>query len=704
MMRWYTDGSTCYHCGVNLGSAGWREWMHRPVAAPRSPFDLEFMLAHRRRCVEIVSSRHPLADEAIARHVDELSWTHLSDNERLAWSPTLLRAHGRRWYRRGVCVTLRRLAERQHDPGLLRLLSELTPWSAAWAQADWHGNREHVEARLGAEDYMLQHVWFWPADVAEWIPGLLARFPAEARREHWRSLCWNSLFPWTTELLDAHEDELCWETLSHDRGFPWSLELLRRHEQRWCWTTVLQQPWASETEERFETLLRIAGDRVSWPELAQGISWTAGRFDRYRERVEEATKDRDGPEYWTFSPTRRDSDPIPWAPDFVDRLVELEAQTGRPAIDWEALCARGGPELWTPAFFERYRGSLRIEPMLGNPEVFGLLDPHAIEPFLDACALAPERARHPALEARIVADPEDPQAYDEMAAWLDDRGDPQARPIQLMRGVERGTVAPADAETAAVDYARRLGFERELSWRRGFVRKAAWFRRFEAIEWRGLLGLRPFALVEELRIADGFHQGLGNFDRAHIDDEDWALLAGLPCLAKLALHHVHLEPVSTRHELRHLTHLDLIESETVDLSLLSNLPAVRSVALSGDPFYLHGDLGGLAQAPGLRELALVLWNEGADLARLRGCEQLETLWIGHGDFDIDLRPIADLHQLRRLILPGGLDRDRGEGLEAVRLARPDLEITSHGAPWMLRDSMGPPSAGERWFAAPDGFY
>lgn len=673
------------------------------MIAPRSSFDLDFMLAHRRQCVEMISSRHPLSDEAIAHYVDELSWRHLSRNERLAWSPTLLRAHARRWHRRDVHGTLLRIAERRHDPGRLRLLLELS-WPRAWAVEDKHGHREHVEARLAAEDaYALEHVWFWPADASEWLPALLARVPAEARRKHWESLCWGSLFPWTTELLDAHEQELCWDGLSRNRGLPWSLELLHRHERRWCWTNVLQQPWANETEERFETLLRIAGDRVRWRALAQGICWTAARFDRYRDCVEEATRDRDEPGYWTLSPTLWDNEPILWTPDFVDRLVELEAQTGRLAIDWEALSARGGPELWTPAFFERHRGCLRVESMLGNPEVIGLLDPHAVEPFLDACALRPERARHPALEARIVADPEDPQGYDAMADWLEARGDPQARPIRMTCGVERGTVDSVDAEEAVMGYARRLGFERELSWRRGFVRKAAWFRGFEAMEWRGLLGLRPFVMVEELRIADGIHQGLGNFDRAHIDDEDWALFAGLPCLTKLALHHVHLDAVSTRHELCHLTHLDLTTSEAVDLSALSNLPALRSVALSVDPFLFHGDLGNLAHVPGLRELALTLGDEEADLAWLRGCPQLETLWISGGQAPVDARPLAHLPRLRRLIV-GDLHCIRGEELEALRLARPDLEIIRHHDPlWILWDPMGPPSAEERWFAMPDGF-
>lgn len=671
-------------------------------------FSLDFMRAHRRRFIEMISARHPLSREAIDRYASVLSWPHLSTNEQLPWGWSLIEAHAPRWAWLDLRICLSRLASRASSVELLRPLAEFGPsyYGLASDLEEAVGDRARLQARVGAgEKVCLARVVEWPDDAIVWIPALIERAPETARSELWHDLSQNSRFPWTLAFIEEHADALSWRALSCNVGLPWSPELVRRHEPRWDWTDLHWPYWSGE-DERLDAFFDLVGDRIDWSAVVDHVVWTAERFDRARERLEACVAGADASRYWTFAAA-----PRRWTPAFVERLVALQAEIGRPTIDWSLLARRGGERLWTHAFYERYRDRLDHERLVENLAVAGLLDPEVVEAFLRACAQPltglPRNSGH---EAVIAAAPGDLAGYDAYADWLEGQRDAQAVLIRTMGGVERGTVTPSEADSAAAAYASALGIEHGgLRWRNGFVRKLAWFRKHDTGDWRLALRLRPFAFVEELLIVDGVHRGFGHFDRARIRDEDWEMLASLPCLTKLALHQVSIEPTSKLRELVRITDLDLHGTCVFDLSIFAGMPALRSLVLHEDLWAIFWsgvddqrrealqaviDLGPLAEIPNLRHLGLRSSDAGCDLRPLRGCRNLETLELGAG-YLYDVSVLDQLPALRRLWVGAASDTE----LEPLRARYPGLEINSGPRPW----STWQPGV-EAWARVPEGYF
>lgn len=396
------------------------------------------------------------------------------------------------------------------------------------------------------------------------------------------------------------------------------------------------------------------------------------------------------------------NDAIPWSPsliqahaprwDWISLMACLEQRAARDR-DMELLrtLIELGPAQYDLA--RRLEGCigdrepLELAPPLANPAVAVMLDPDVVEAFLHACARPMDTPRNPGLEQAIAAAPDDPAGYDAYAGWLEEQRDAQAEVIQAMRGVERGVVAPAAAARVTAAYAEQLGIEHELSWRSGFVRKAAWFRGCDGGDWRLTLRLRPFAFVEELRIHDGVHHGFGHYDRARMSDADWELLASLPCLTRLALHEVAIEPTSKLRELVRITHLDLFGSQVFDLSVFAGMPALRSLVLHEDAAVIFEpgvdleragplvDLGLLASIPKLMHLDLRGSDARCDLEPLRACPRLETLQVGCQHYDVlGSSGILDrLARLRRLFVPCIAEPD----LATLRARHPRLAINGH---------------------------
>lgn len=624
------------------------------------PFALDFMLAHRRRFIGMISRSCALSGEALDRYAQVLSWPDLSCNDELPWSRGLIEAHAPCWPRTTLRFTLLRRACRERSVEPMLPLVELGPaWHEHARRIDeCRGDRERLEARVSAgEELRLMEVVEWPGDAASWIPELLERAPESTRQTMWGCLSHNAQFPWTTAFIDEHADALSWHCLSHNSGLPWSLELIRRYAARWEWAELLPMRWSSEHDPDLLALVTLADGSVDWSRVVGDMVWTTERFELLRERIEARATDEAASPYWTFA-----TKPCGWTPGFVDRLVALEAEIGRTTIDWQALSRDGGELLWTRAFYDRYRDRLDLALLVQNPAVAVMLEPDVVEAFLGEC-------------------------------------------VRSMMAV-----APAAARGATAAHATALGIEHPLEWRGGFIRKAAWFREHDTGDWRLLLRLRPFAFVEELRILDGIHHGLGQFDRARITDADWELLASLPCLTKLALHQVSIEPTSKLRELVGITDLDLETTDVPDLSVLAGMPALRSLVLHEDLATIYRsdlpddqkraliDLGPLSEIPNLAQLGLRALDIGCDLRPLRGCRQLETLELrfqpSMDEGLYDLRALDQLPSLRRLWV-GMLDPE----LEALRARYPRLAINDGGPrPWSASDD------GEEWARAPDGYY
>ena len=288
------------------------------------------------------------------------------------------------------------------------------------------------------------------------------------------------------------------------------------------------------------------------------------------------------------------------------------------------------------------------------------LEPALVEEFLRALEFGDE-PRHQDLEERIVAAPDDPDGYEVYADWLEAHGDEQAALIRSTSSVR------------TADYAAGFGIRRSLEWRHGFVRKAAWFRDEDDSDWRQFLRHRAFALIEELRICDSEHLGLGNFDFGPVGPEAWATFARLPLLHTLALDFMVLRKVPLDLELPGLLHLNLHWCVIEDTRVLPRLPSLRSLSLTNDEFYLPGDLTGLALLPALETVAIdTMSSPRSDLPEaLARCENLRTLCML--DRVSDLRAFIPIPQLRRLVVPEeALDRVR----EVLRSVRPDLEVAA----------------------------
>lgn len=691
-------------------------------------FELDFMLAHRRSFIETISAHYPLSREALDRYANILSWPHLSGNDELPWDRGLVEAHAASWSWAWLGACLGSLAERARSVEPLRLLVDLGPSYYAWGATIEArlGDRARLEALVSAgETVSFCRVVEWADDAAAWIPALFERAAEPTRRELWHALSYSQTFPWTIAFIDAHADALCWRCASGNPGLPWSPELVLRHESRWSWTELLQAQLSSERDDHLEAILDLAGDRIDWSRVdASDVVWTAERFDSLRARFEARAAQESTSTYWTFALA-----PRLWTPGFVERLDALQAEIGRATIDWRALARHGGERLWTRAFCERHRDRLDPELLAANPAVAVMLEPEAVEAFLSACARPlTHLVRDLGLEAAIVAAPDDFAGYEAYADWLEERGDAQADLIRAMCGVERWTVESSVAGRLAAELANELGIEHELQWRRGFVRKAAWIRHYDTGDWRFTLRLRPFALVEELRILDGAYQGLGMFDQTRIRDEDWELLASLPCLTKLALHHASIERTSKLRQLGRITDLDLHGTFVFDPSVFAGMPALRSLVLneelcalywSGldsmqferhiDDYRARIDLRPLAEIPGLRHLGLRGTMVGCDLRQLRGCRSLETLELVRvpsmsETYDLyDLSALDELPQLRRLWI---FAAPEAAELDALRARHPRLAINMEGEPrpWSAHPELFSQRDPEGWARLPEGLF
>jgi uncharacterized protein (TIGR02996 family) len=492
-------------------------------------------------------------------------------------------------------------------------------------------------------------------------------------------------FPLSCAAIERHAQILDWYLLTWNSALDWSLELLEAHRTRW-WNDLLGP-----------SFLRFAHQRRSVEPLELYRAFETGTHewtDRHIATLREGI---------TLPPVARPPT-LDWTPDMIDDRLAADAGAGRSAVNWDELCRLGGPRLWTPAFIEQHEQSLDREVLRNNPALTARLVPATIEAFLTACHVDPDEPRHRELERIIAANPDSPAGYDVYADWLDERHrDPHATLIRLMRGVEHGQVESEVAARAAASYVAQFGVERELVWRCGFVRKAAWFRREDGSDWRELLTRRSFALVEELRICDGVHAGLGNFFRGTMGTDEWAVLARLPALSKLALHHVELSPSPNGPELHQLTHLDLSSSMLLDLSVLERLPNLRSLTFC-DGFYLRCSFEGLARLSALREIALVCYEDPHPglLDLLARCKGLHTLMIRNPE-EYDLSSFARIPQLRRLIVsPSGLT-DTEQQLAALLRERPELEIQHDGAqPWFIPIDSNPDF--DQWAWPPTFFY
>jgi hypothetical protein len=140
-----------------------------------------------------VDIKTPYTPEEFKEIIKNSKVSHLSFDERVAWTEELIEMNQNKWSWEALSI------------------NNSLPWS---------------------ENLIDKYLYKWDFGTVTETP--------DGRKSYTVGLSDNSGLPWSFELIRKYESKWDWLSLSHSKSIPWSLQILEVFENNWDWDALME--------------------------------------------------------------------------------------------------------------------------------------------------------------------------------------------------------------------------------------------------------------------------------------------------------------------------------------------------------------------------------------------------------------------------------------------------------------------------------